>query len=56
MSDDNNLVAEVRTEFGKGAARRIRADHKIPAVLYGHGTEPQHLRLPGHETALILRK
>ena len=56
MSDDNNLVAEVRTEFGKGAARRIRADHKIPAVLYGHGTEPQHLTLPGHETALILRK
>jgi len=56
MSDDNKLSAELRTEFGKGAARRIRAAGKIPAVLYGHGTEPQHLTLPGHEVALIVRK
>ncbi|GAB3500021.1 50S ribosomal protein L25/general stress protein Ctc [Flexivirga sp.] len=49
------LNAELRTEFGKGAARRIRRDHKIPAVLYGHGTEPVHLTLPGHETMLALK-
>jgi len=49
------LNAELRTEFGKGAARRIRRDHKIPAVLYGHGTEPVHLTLPGHDTMLALK-
>ena len=52
----NHLVTESRTEFGKGAARRIRATGKIPAVIYGHGTEPQHVTLPGHEVGLILRK
>jgi len=52
----NHLVTEVREVFGKGAARKIRATGKIPAVIYGHGTEPQHVTLPGHETALILRK
>lgn len=56
MADDNKLVAESRTTFGKGAARRIRAVGKIPAVIYGHGTEPQHVTLPGHEVSLILRK
>ena len=56
MSDDNKLVAEVRDQFGKGAARKIRAAGKIPAVIYGHGTEPQHVTLPGHEVSLILRK
>lgn len=56
MSDDNKLVAEVRDQFGKGAARKIRALGKIPAVIYGHGTEPQHITLPGHEVSLILRK
>jgi large subunit ribosomal protein L25 len=56
MADDNKLVAEVRTTFGKGAARRIRATGKIPAVIYGHGTEPQHVTLPNHEVSLILRK
>ncbi len=50
------LKAETRTVFGKGAARKIRALDKIPAVIYGHGTETQHVTLPGHETALILRK
>jgi large subunit ribosomal protein L25 len=45
----------LRTEFGKGAARRIRRAHKVPAVLYGHGTDPIHISLPGHETLLALR-
>jgi large subunit ribosomal protein L25 len=49
------LSAELRTEFGKGAARRIRRAHKVPAVLYGHGTDPIHITLPGHETLLALR-
>jgi large subunit ribosomal protein L25 len=49
------LTAELRTEFGKGAARRIRRAHKVPAVLYGHGTAPIHISLPGHETLLALR-
>jgi len=56
MADDNKLVAEVREQFGKGFARRIRAAGRIPAVIYGHGTEPQHVSLPGHEVGLILRK
>jgi large subunit ribosomal protein L25 len=55
-ADDNKLTVEVRTEFGKGFARRLRAAGKIPAVIYGHGAEPQHVALPGHETALIIRK
>ena len=49
------LTAEMRTEFGKGAARRIRRADKVPAVLYGHGTDPIHITLPGHETQLALR-
>lgn len=53
---DNKLVAEVRTNFGKGFARRLRAAGKIPAVIYGRGSEPQHVALPGHETMLIIRK
>ncbi|AYG02640.1 50S ribosomal protein L25/general stress protein Ctc [Gryllotalpicola protaetiae] len=56
MADDNKLVAEVRDSFGKGAARKIRALNKIPAVIYGHGTEPRHVTLPGHETMLLIRK
>ena len=40
------IDAETRTEFGKGAARRIRRDDKIPAVVYGHGEETRHLALP----------
>ncbi len=55
-ANSNHLVTEVRDTFGKGVARKIRAQGKIPAVIYGHGTEPQHVTLPGHETALILRK
>ncbi|PWG08836.1 50S ribosomal protein L25 [Streptomyces sp. V2] len=49
------LAAETRTEFGKGAARRIRRNNQVPVVLYGHGTDPQHLTLPGHELLLALR-
>lgn len=49
------LTAVTRTEFGKGAARRIRRAHQIPAVVYGHGAEPQHVTLPGHETTRALR-
>jgi large subunit ribosomal protein L25 len=52
----NHIAAEVREAFGKGAARKLRALGKIPAVLYGHGTEPQHLTLPGHAVMLLLRK
>ncbi len=52
---DVKLTAETRTEFGKGAARRIRRDSKVPAVVYGHGAEPVHITLPGHELNLALR-
>jgi large subunit ribosomal protein L25 len=51
----NQLTATVRTETGKGASRRARRDGKIPAVLYGHGADPQHLELPGHDFAAVLR-
>ena len=49
------ISAEQRTEFGKGAARRIRREDKIPAVLYTHGDKPLHLTLPGHDTMLALK-
>ena len=49
------IAAEQRTEFGKGAARRIRRADKIPAVVYGHGSQPIHLTLPGHETMMALK-
>ncbi|MFJ8790018.1 50S ribosomal protein L25/general stress protein Ctc [Streptomyces sp. NPDC102462] len=49
------LAAQTRTEFGKGAARRVRRDNKVPGVLYGHGSQPLHLTLPGHELLLALR-
>lgn len=49
------IAAESRTTFGKGAARKIRRDDKVPAVLYGHGIDPKHLTLPGHELLLALR-
>lgn len=52
---DNALTAQLRTEFGKGAARRARREGLIPAVLYGHGSEPIHLNLPSHDTFLIVR-
>ena len=49
------IQAEPRTEFGKGAARRIRRADKVPVVLYGHGGEPRHLSMPGHELMLALK-
>ncbi len=49
------LVAQYRTQFGKGAARKIRRDHQIPAVMYGHGTAPIHITLPGHDAMLALK-
>jgi large subunit ribosomal protein L25 len=51
----NQLTVTVRTETGKGASRRARRAGKIPAVLYGHGADPQHLELPGHDFAAVLR-
>ncbi|MDT0158690.1 50S ribosomal protein L25/general stress protein Ctc [Microbacterium sp. ARD32] len=56
MSDDNKVHADLRTSFGKGFARRLRAEGKIPAVIYGHGTEPVHVALPGHQVSLIIRR
>nr|WP_225224948.1 50S ribosomal protein L25/general stress protein Ctc [Cellulomonas sp. JH27-2] len=50
------LVATARTEFGKGAARRLRRAHQIPAVLYGHGSDPLHVALPGHDTMLAVKQ
>lgn len=55
MSESRKIAAERRTEFGKGAARRIRRADKVPAVLYGHGTDPLHLSLPGHDTMMALK-
>ncbi|MGW1292875.1 50S ribosomal protein L25/general stress protein Ctc [Streptomyces sp. NPDC002533] len=49
------LATEVRTEFGKGAARRVRRADRVPGVVYGHGAEPVHITLPGHELLLALR-
>jgi large subunit ribosomal protein L25 len=50
------LSAAKRTEFGKGAARRLRRAHQVPAVIYGHGTDPVHVSLPGHATMLALKQ
>ncbi|MEI5099485.1 50S ribosomal protein L25/general stress protein Ctc [Streptomyces sp. PmtG] len=49
------LSTETRSEFGKGAARRIRRENKVPGVLYGHGTDPVHVTLPGHDLMIALR-
>lgn len=50
-----SITAEPRTEFGKGAARRTRRANKVPAVVYGHGSDPQHISLPGHALMLALK-
>ena len=52
---DNKLVATIRTSFGKGAARSVRREGNIPAVMYGHGTDPVHISLPGHQTMMALK-
>ena len=54
-SNEIKLAADSRTEFGKGASRRLRREGKVPAVIYGHGTDPVHIALPGHESLLALR-
>ena len=53
---DTKVHAELRENFGKGYARRLRAAGKIPAVIYGHGTDPVHVALPGHQVALLIRR
>ena len=53
---DNHVAVDIRTSFGKGAARKLRASGKIPAVVYGHGADPLHVALPAHETTLIARR
>ncbi|MGK4188693.1 50S ribosomal protein L25/general stress protein Ctc [Kocuria koreensis] len=55
MADRTKISAENRNEFGKGAARRIRRESKIPAVIYGHGEDPVHIVLPGHATMMAAR-
>ncbi|NKE09429.1 MULTISPECIES: 50S ribosomal protein L25/general stress protein Ctc [Kocuria] len=55
MVDVIRIPGEVRTDFGKGYARRIRANDQIPAVIYGHGHDPIHVSLPGHEMMLVAR-
>jgi large subunit ribosomal protein L25 len=52
----DRISAERREQFGKGAARKLRAAGRIPAVIYGHGTDPVHISLPGHEVSLIVRR
>ena len=53
---DTKVHAELRENFGKGYARRLRAAGQIPAVIYGHGTDPVHVALPGHQVALLIRR
>src|SRR6478736_6488822 len=53
---DTKVHAEFRESFGKGFARRLRAAGKIPAVIYGHGTDPVHVALPGHQVSLLIRR
>jgi large subunit ribosomal protein L25 len=52
---EQKLAAEVRTEFGKGYARRARMANLIPAVIYGHGADPIHVTLPAKATTLAVR-
>ncbi len=56
MAEENKVTAELRTGFGKGFARRLRASGQIPAVIYGHGTDPVHVALPGHQVGLLIRR
>ena len=55
MVDIINIPGTLRTEFGKGYARRVRQNNQIPAVVYGHGAEPLHVVLPGHDMMLASR-
>jgi large subunit ribosomal protein L25 len=49
------IAAEPRTEFGKGAARRTRRGGRVPAIVYGHGTDTRHITLPGHDLMMALK-
>jgi large subunit ribosomal protein L25 len=56
MTDQIKIAAELRTDFGKGAARQARRAARIPAVIYGHGLEPLHVLLPAQQTTLAVRQ
>ena len=56
MVDNHTMAAEARSEFGKGAARKLRQAGNVPAVIYGHGEDPTHVSLPAHEMMLVARK
>ncbi|MDK1476003.1 50S ribosomal protein L25/general stress protein Ctc [Streptomyces sp. 549] len=53
---DVNISATIRREFGKGAARRLRREQKVPAVVYGHGAETVHIELPSYDLMMALKK
>jgi large subunit ribosomal protein L25 len=55
-ANTSKLSVEVRTRTGKGASRKARREGKVPAVLYGHGSDPQHLELNAHDFAAVLRR
>ena len=56
MADNLTMAADARSDFGKGAARKLRAAGKVPGVIYGHGEEPTHVSLPAHEMMLVARR
>ena len=56
MADNEQMVAETRNQFGKGAARKLRVAGKVPAVVYGHGADPLHVSVPAHEMMLVARR
>lgn len=56
MAENQQMVAETRAQFGKGAARKLRVAGKVPAVVYGHGDAPMHVSLPAHEMMLVARR
>ena len=51
-----DITAQSRSDFGKGAARRLRREGLVPAVLYGQGSQLVHIALPNHDLDLALRK
>ncbi|PJE97080.1 50S ribosomal protein L25 [Streptomyces carminius] len=52
---DVKISAEIRKEFGKGAARRLRREDKVPGVIYGHGGDPVHVALPGYDLMMAMK-
>lgn len=53
---DFKLEATARENFGKGAARKLRAVGQTPAVVYGHGKDPLHVAVETHPLSLIIRQ